>query len=107
MSAESAPYQRWSSAPRPYWLPPIGTGNGLTAAAWAPIADLLEFEAFAMLTACAGADIAAFTGPRDGGRPQRGPVIYRMSVDSQRFGAAEDALRRALAGARALQEMRS
>lgn len=89
---------RWAATSRPYWLPPYGVGNGLAAAAWAPIADLSEHEAFAMLTACARTGIAAFTGPRDGGRPR--PAVYRVWVDSQHFGAAEDALRAALVESR-------
>lgn len=103
MSADTRQHPRWSSQPSPYWLPPSGTGNGLAATAWAPIADLTEREAFAMLTTCAAAGIAAFTGPRDGGRPRPQAAVYRVWVDSQDFGAAEDALRHALAEAPTLK----
>jgi hypothetical protein len=95
-AAETQSEHTWSAHTRPYWLPPNGTGNGCTARAWAPIADATELEAFAILSACARAGIAAFTAPRDGGRPRRPPVIYRVWVDSEHFGAAEDALRRAV-----------
>jgi hypothetical protein len=106
MSAETRYYRYWSAQPSPYWLPPLGTGNGLPALAWAPIADLSEREAVVMLDVCAQRGIAAFTGPRDGGRPQRRRVIYRVWVDSRRFGAAEDALRRALNEVRAFETTR-
>ena len=106
-AAEARVDHRWSIQNRPYWLPPNGTGNGLAARAWAPIADLSEFEAFAMLTACRRGRIAAFTAPRDGGRPQAQSVVYRVWVDSEHFGVAEDALRRALAEVRALGETRA
>lgn len=95
-AVETRSEQSWSAQPPPYWLPPNGTGNGLAARAWAPIADASELEAFAILTACARARIAGFTAPRDGGRPQRPPVVYRVWVDSEHFGAAEDALRQAV-----------
>lgn len=89
--------QRQDSRPetrrRSYWLPPHGTGNGLTASAWAPIADLSSSDASAMLSTCALAGIAAFASPRDGGRPHRSPSVQRVWVASRRFGAAEDALR--------------
>lgn len=87
---------RWRAQAQPYWLPPNGTGNGVAARAWAPIADATELEAFAILSACARVSIAAFTAPRDGGRPQRPPVVYRVWVDSEHFGAAEDAVRHAI-----------
>jgi hypothetical protein len=96
----------WVMQTRPYWLPPNGTGNGISARAWAPIADLTEAEAFAMLTSCARAGIAAFVAPRDGGRPQARPPIYRARVDSEHFGAAEDALRHAVNEVRDLNQAR-
>jgi hypothetical protein len=89
-------YSHRPAASHAYWLPPHGVGNGFSARAWAPIADLSEQEAFAMLSSCAAAGIAAFISPRNGGRPQRGPVVYRAWVDSEHFGAAEDALRHAV-----------
>lgn len=96
MSSATREDGRWFTQLQPYWLPPNGTSNGLTATAWAPIADLAPCEASAMLTACARARIAAFMSPRDGGRPQHCGPVYRVWVDSQHFGAAEDALRHAL-----------
>jgi hypothetical protein len=88
--------RRWSGWGRPFWLPPHGTGNGIDAQAWAPIADLSERQAAALLTLCASRRIAAFAAPRDGMRPQPRPVVYRVWVDSGRFGAAEDQVRLAL-----------
>lgn len=106
MSTQNQQYPRWSTQPIPYWLPPVGAGNGLLATAWAPIADLTEREAFVMLDVCARSRIAAFIGPRDGGRPQPEAVVYRVWVDSRHFGAAEDALRHALADVRAVEAAR-
>jgi hypothetical protein len=94
MPIDSREHSRWTIQSTAYWLPPVGRGNGLGARAWAPIADLADCHADAMLTACARERIAAFAAARDGGRPRSGPRIRRVWVDSEHFGAAEDVLRR-------------
>lgn len=86
----------WSSHSRAFWLPPGGTGNGLGAAAWAPIADASELLAFTLLGEFARAGIGAYAAPRGGGRPRsrsEGPGTYQVWVDSGRYTAAEDTLR--------------
>jgi hypothetical protein len=104
VAADTRSERTWATQARPYWLPPNGTGNGISARAWAPIADADELEALAILTACTRHGIAAFTAPRDGFRPHpnTGPTIYRVWVDSEHFGGAEDALRQAIAEVRVL-----
>jgi DNA mismatch repair protein MutS len=100
MSSDSRQDSGWAGYARSYWLPPSGTDNGLSATAWAPIADLSQGEAYAVLHACAVARVAAFISPRDGSRPQRCAPTYRVWVDSQRFGDAEDVIRRVVADTR-------
>lgn len=95
MSSVSRTDHRWWIQDQPYWLPPAGTGNGLGAMAWAPIADLPMDRVAAALAACARAGIAAYAAPTTGMRPlpRRRRRGQRLWVDSQRFGAAEDVLR--------------
>lgn len=81
---------------RAYWLPFFGTGNGLTASAWAPIAELPKVLALECLRACGEVDVAAFVAPSCGPRPRRRLPPYRVWVDSRRFSSAEDAIRQML-----------
>lgn len=89
----SRPDAFWALRSRAYWLPPGGTGNGFDAAAWAPIADMPELLAFQALGDLGRAGIAGYTASRDGQRPHRGGVVYRLWVDSEHYSAAEDVLR--------------
>lgn len=83
-----------------YWLPPTSIGNGLTATAWAPLADLSPTTAGDFVTACRSAHVAAVMAPRDGS-PHRGSVaVYRIWVDSLHVSVAEDVLRAVIAECR-------
>lgn len=100
MSAGDAyPDPGWSGHSRAYWLPLGGTGNGLHAAAWAPIAEVSELLAFVLLGEFVRAGIGAYAAPRGGGRPRSRsecPGTYQVWVDSQRYASAEDTLRMVL-----------
>lgn len=88
----------WPVHSHAYWLPLGGTGNGLDAAAWAPIADTSELTALRMLTALATEGVAAYTAPRDGHRPRLRPhgrpPVYGIWVDSRLYSVAEETLRK-------------
>lgn len=95
-AGHSQEYASWSVRSRAFWLPPGGTGNGLAAPAWAPLADVSELLAFQAIGALAGAGVARYTAPRDSLRPRTGPTVYRLWVGSDHYTAAEDVLRRLL-----------
>jgi hypothetical protein len=74
-----------------FWLPPGGFDNGLTASAWAEIADLTEDKLADVLFALAEADIAGYVAVPHPAAVQQ-PVSYRLWVDSLRYRRAEDLL---------------
>lgn len=92
-ASPKSPPPSYGPIPRAYWLPPHGHGNGLDAAAWAPIADVATQDVEFLLDALRDADVpgyAAEVGPP--GRRRR----CRIWVASRRYSSAEDALRDAL-----------
>lgn len=85
-----------------YWLPPHGFSNGLTASAWAEIADLTEEELPKVLFALTDARIAAYVAtvrprPMEPAR-ETTKLTYRLWVDTLRYRSAEDILMEVLRG---------
>lgn len=83
-----------------FWLPPNGFGNGITALAWAELADLAEEEINPVLAALTEAGIAAYFAvphrpPHSHSTAQRPP--HRLWVNSLRYRRAEDILMELLA----------
>ncbi|GAB3366187.1 MULTISPECIES: hypothetical protein [Amycolatopsis] len=87
MSAPHTPDPGYAGRGPMFWLPPHGFGNGISAQAWAEIADLTAEELPEALLALTEADIAAYTAAVRGR-----PGYYRLWVDSLRYLHAEDVL---------------
>ena len=79
-----------------FWLPPGGFGNGLTATAWAQIADLTEDNVAEVIFSLTESGIPAYVaalgrrpGTRAGGFRR---TKYRLWVASTSYGRAQDVL---------------
>lgn len=77
-----------------FWLPPHGFGNGVSAQAWAELADLAEDELETVLFALRNAGIAGYVATVRTRvlKPGDTEVRYRLWVDSLLYRHAEDLL---------------
>jgi hypothetical protein len=89
---------------RLWWLPCNGQGNGLSDAAWAPIADVDGAVVPSLLAELRADAVPAYAAPisgRPGPRSRRSPKIrtqrrYSLWVGTSAYGRAEETLRLAL-----------
>jgi hypothetical protein len=82
---------------RAYWLSPFGHGNGLDALFWAPLAEIPDERADALLAALEQEGIAAWAAPVRG-RPRRSDRSSAVSVAADRLDDAGGVLMRVLSG---------
>lgn len=75
---------------RPYWLPPVGYGNGLDALFWAQLARVPHAVADALLRAFAQRGIPAWVAPVDRHHPESGEALYDVWTATIELDAAED-----------------
>jgi hypothetical protein len=71
-----------------WWLPPGGHGNGLTDAAWAPVADVDVAIVRALLAEFRTAGVPAYAAP-----VTVAGLYYRIWVGTSRYSQAEETLR--------------
>lgn len=71
----------------PAWLPPGGRGNGLDAAAWAPILDLTAHLAVRVLDALAENGVPGYAAPRSRTGPR-----WRLWVATSAYSRRQDVL---------------
>jgi hypothetical protein len=89
---------------RLWWLPSRGTGNGLSDAGWAPVADIDARIVTPLLAELRAAGVPAHaapvTGRRGRSRPRReasAAPLCRLWVGTSAYGRAEEVLRTRLA----------
>ena len=101
MSASaSRPLHQPEQFGRLWWLPSRGTGNGLSDAGWAPVADIDVRIVTPLLAELRAAGVPAhaarITGrpsrPRPRGKPSHEPR-YRLWVGTSAYSRAEEVLR--------------
>lgn len=101
MSASaSKPLHQLEQFGRLWWLPSRGTGNGLSDAGWAPIADIDVRIVTPLLAELRAAGVPAHAAPvrcrpsrsRPGGQPSDKPR-YRLWVGTSAYSRAEEVLR--------------
>jgi len=93
-----------------WWLPPGGQGNGLTDAAWAPVADVDAAIVKALLAELRTAGVPAYAAPvtrrppaarrsRQAGQARQTPgttaagLCHHIWVGTSRYSQAEETLR--------------
>ncbi|MFI7190091.1 hypothetical protein ACIBQ0_10190 [Nocardia nova] len=92
MSAPNIP-DPWADARSTmYWLPPGGIGNGVTARAWAILADLTEKQVYPVLFALSEAGIAGYAAAVRTRvlEPGDRTMMWRLWVDTLHYNAAAD-----------------
>ncbi|WP_327141717.1 hypothetical protein [Nocardia sp. NBC_01327] len=78
-----------------HWVPSRGLANGLNARAWGILADLTESQVYRVLFALTDAGIAGYVLPVRATtklEPSDPDVVWRLWVDIQQYGAAQDLL---------------
>jgi hypothetical protein len=83
----------WSRAPRSYWLPPGGIGNGLEAETWVVLIDADASELILLLDTLRDAGIAAYAARLGRTRPTS---TFRIWVGTWAHSRAEDVIREIL-----------
>jgi hypothetical protein len=84
---------------RLWWLPSHGTGNGLTDAGWAPVADVDAAIVTPLLAELRAAGVPAHAAPvtrrpgRSRPRTPPGAPRYRLWVGTSAYSRAEELLR--------------
>ncbi|MET9485429.1 hypothetical protein [Nocardia sp. NPDC006630] len=78
-----------------HWVPARGLSNGLDGRAWGILADLSESQVYRVLFALTDAGIAGYVLPVRATtklEPSDPDFVWRLWVDIQRYGAAQDLL---------------
>ena len=102
-SARPSPAGDYPERGVPFWLPPSGSGNGLSAPAWAEILQIPGRSVAPVLSVLPAHDIAGFVdlaADETEHRVLTGQAGYRLWVDSHQYSRAEDLLMRVLRGDR-------
>lgn len=93
----SRPAEQYGQRGRLWWLPSGGYGNGLDDDAWAPVLEISERVAPALLRVLGEAGVAAYAAPvrsaasrLRGGTPR--PEGYQLWVGASVYGQAETIL---------------
>ena len=75
---------------RPYWLPPVGYGNGMDALFWTQLARLPHADADLLLHALAEQRLPGWIAPVDRHHPESDEALYDVWTATTDIDTAED-----------------